>query len=63
MKEKIEALMKEKGISFSELSTHFTFSKQTLTRKINGTLEWTYTDMMILADVFGIQDVEGFFFT
>lgn len=62
LKGKIEALMQEKGVSFSELSTYFTCSKQTLTRKINGTLEWTYNEMVILSDVLGIVDLADFFF-
>lgn len=50
-----------KGISFQELSTHFKCSKQTLTQKINGALEWTYPEMMILSEILEIKDLESFF--
>jgi lambda repressor-like predicted transcriptional regulator len=62
LKSKIEALMQEKNISFNELSTHFTISKQTLTQKLNGTRDWTFTEMMVLSKLLGIDDPQGFFF-
>jgi len=63
VKEKIEALMIDKQVSFNTLASHFLCSKQTLTKKINGTLEWTYPEMMILGEVLGIEDLTAFFFS
>lgn len=62
LKSKIELLMQEKNMSFNELATHFTISKQTLTQKLNGTHDWTFPEMMILSKLLGIDDPQGFFF-
>ena len=62
MQEKINALMKEYYVEFGELATRLGISKQTLTRKLKGTTDWTYPEMMLLAQIFNIQDIEGFFF-
>ncbi len=54
--------MKEYYVEFGELATRLGISKQTLTRKLKGTTDWTYPEMMLLAQIFNIQDIEGFFF-
>lgn len=56
MKEKINQLMIEKSMTFDDLHSHFQMSKQTLTKKINGSLEWTFPEIMILCKVFEIED-------
>lgn len=60
MKQKIEDLMQQRNMTFQDLASHFTFSKQTLTKKLNGTLEWTFPEIMTLAKVFEIEDVQDF---
>lgn len=62
MQEKINKLMEEYYVTFEELATRLGISKQTLTRKMKGTTDWTYSEMMLIAQIFNIQDVEGFFF-
>lgn len=62
MQEKINKLMEEYYVTFGELATRLGISKQTLTRKMKGTTDWTYSEMMLIAQIFNIQDVEGFFF-
>lgn len=62
MQEKLEQLMKEYYVTFGELAVRLGVSKQTLTRKIKGLTDWTYPEMMLLAQIFNIQDIEAFFF-
>ena len=62
MKDKINQLMEEYYVPFGELAIRLGVSKQTLTRKINGTTDWTYNEMILLAQIFNIQDPESFFF-
>lgn len=62
MQEKINQLMKEYYVSFEELAVRLGVSKQTLTRKMKGTTDWTYSEMMLIAQIFNIKDIEGFFF-
>ncbi len=62
MREKIDKLMEEYYVSFGELATRLGISKQTLTRKLKGTTDWTYPEMMLLAQIFNIEDPESFFF-
>ena len=62
MQEKINRLMEAQNVTFEELSTKLGIGKQTLTRKINGTTDWTYPEMMLLAQIFNIEDPESFFF-
>ncbi|MBU3810867.1 MAG: helix-turn-helix domain-containing protein [Candidatus Niameybacter stercoravium] len=62
MQEKINRLMEEYYITFGELTTRLGISKQTLTRKMKGTTEWTYKEMMLLTQIFNIEDPQAFFF-
>ena len=62
MQEKINKLMEEYYVTFGELATRLGISKQTLTRKIRGTTDWTYSEMMLVAQIFNIKDIEAFFF-
>ena len=59
---KIEELMKAQNISFTELASHFSSSKQTLTKKIAGSLAWTFPEMVMLAQILGIEDIQQFSF-
>ncbi|MEI7885579.1 MAG: helix-turn-helix domain-containing protein [Clostridia bacterium] len=59
---KIEELMDAQNISFSELAKHFSTSKQTLSKKLAGTLAWTFSEMLILSKILGIEDIQQFFF-
>ena len=54
--------MDEYYITFEELAIRLGISKQTLTRKMKGTTDWTYPEMILLAQIFNIEDIEGFFF-
>ncbi len=60
--EKINKLMEEYYVGFGELATRLGVSKQTLTRKMKGTTDWTYSEMMLLAQLFNIEDPQAFFF-
>lgn len=62
MEEKLNKLMTEYYVPFGELATRLGVSKQTLTRKMKGATDWTYPEMMLLAQIFNIEDIEGFFF-
>jgi transcriptional regulator with XRE-family HTH domain len=54
--------MEEYYVPFEELAIRMGVSKQTLTRKMKGTTDWTYREMMLLAQIFNIQDPQEFFF-
>lgn len=62
MQEKITKLMEEYYVTFGELAVRLGVSKQTLTRKLKGTTDWTYPEMMLLTQIFNIEDTEKFFF-
>ncbi|MGL6104609.1 helix-turn-helix domain-containing protein [Romboutsia sp.] len=62
MEDKINQLMQEYSITFNDLATRLGVGKQTLTRKIKGTTEWTYPEMMSLIQIFNIKDPQQFFF-
>lgn len=62
MQEKINQLMQEYYVTFDELAIRLGVSKQTLTRKLKGLMDWTYPEMMLLIQIFNIEDPEGFFF-
>lgn len=54
--------MSEYYVVFGELAVRLGVSKQTLTRKLKGTTDWTYQEMMLLTQIFNIEDPEKFFF-
>lgn len=62
MQEKINQLMQEYYVTFDELAIRLGISKQTLTRKMKGTTDWTYPEMMLIAQIFNLSDIESFFF-
>lgn len=62
MQAKLNQLMTEYYVTFEELSIRLGVSKQTLTRKMKGLTDWTYTEMMLLVQIFNIQNPEAFFF-
>jgi len=62
MEEKLNKLMMEYYVPFEELVTRLGVSKQTLTRKMKGTTDWTYPEIILLAQIFNIEDIDGFFF-
>lgn len=62
MEEKINELMKQYYITFDELAVRLGVSKQTLTRKLKGTTDWTYPEMMLLVQIFNIENPTEFFF-
>lgn len=62
MQEKLYKLMEQQNITFGELAKTLGVSKQTLTRKFKGSTEWTYPEMMTLAQVLKIEEVGAFFF-
>ena len=55
-------LMDEYYVSFGDLASRLGISKQTLTRKMKGTTDWTYSEMMLLTQIFNIEDPSTFFF-
>ncbi len=62
MQQKINRLMEEYQITFGELANKLNISKQTLTRKMNGSTDWTYQEMIDLSEIFHIQDPSDFFY-
>jgi plasmid maintenance system antidote protein VapI len=62
MQEKMKQLMDAYNISFGELAIKLNISKQTLTRKINGSTDWTYHEIILLTQLFDIQAPQDFFF-
>lgn len=62
MQQKINRLMEEYQITFGELANKLNISKQTLTRKMNGSTDWTYQEMIGLSEIFHIQDPSDFFY-
>lgn len=60
--QKIVQLMTEQNISFKEIAAKLKVSNQTITRKINGTTDWTYSEIMILTELFNIKDPKSFFY-
>lgn len=62
MHAKINQLMEEYYVPFGELATRLGISKQTLTRKMKGTTDWTYPEIMLLTQIFNIKNPEEFFF-
>lgn len=62
MQEKINELMAEYYVTFDELAVRLGVSKQTLTRKLRGTTEWNYKEIMLLVQIFNIQNPQEFFF-
>lgn len=54
--------MEAKKITFGQLAESLGISKQTLTRKLKGTTEWTYPEMMKLVTILGIDNPTDFFF-
>lgn len=62
MQQKIKKLMEIYCVTFEELSIRLGVSKQTLTRKMNGTTDWTYNEIMLLTQLFNIEEPQDFFF-
>ncbi len=62
MQQTINQLMKEQKISFNELAVKLNVNNQTITRKLNGSTDWTYAEIMILTELFHIKDPQSFFF-
>ncbi len=55
-------MMQAYYVSFDDLAIRLGVSKQTLTRKMRGKTEWTYKEMMLLIQIFNIQDPQAFFY-
>lgn len=62
MHEKLTQLMNEYYVTFEELSVRLGVNKRTLTHKMNGSMDWTYEEMMLLVQMFNIHDPEQFFY-
>lgn len=45
-----------------ELATKLNINNKTITRKINGSTDWTYEEIIILSELFNIKDPQSFFF-
>lgn len=58
----INTLREEKNISFGELAEKLNISKQTLTKKINKKLDWTYQEMLTLTELFSIDNPADYFY-
>ncbi len=59
----INTLREENNISFGELAEKLSISKQTLTKKINKTLDWTYQEMLTLTELFHIENPADYFYS
>ena len=62
MQQKINALMEQYEVSFGLLSEILGVSKQTLTKKVTGEMDWTFPEMEELIELFQIKDPQNFFF-
>lgn len=62
MREKINKCMEEYKISFRELAGKLKLDNHTLTRKVTGATDWTFAEIMILAELFHIEDPQSFFY-
>ncbi len=62
MQQKINALMEQYEVSFGLLSEILGVSKQTLTKKVTGEMDWTFPEMEKLIELFQIKDPQNFFF-
>lgn len=62
MQEKLTLLMEEYMISFSELAIKLNISNHTLTKKFTKALDWTFSEMLILSELFHIKDPHSFFY-
>lgn len=62
MQEKINSKMQEYDVSFGLLAEILGISKQTLTKKVSGNMDWTYPEMTKLIELFRIEDPQSFFF-
>lgn len=63
MEEKLKSLMEENQISFSQLANSLKISKQTLTKKMLGHLDFTFEEIMTLSNLLKIQDPSTFFYS
>lgn len=63
MQDKFNALMAEYYVTFEELAIRLGISKQTLTRKFKSQTDWTYSEIMLLSQIFNITDPQEFFFS
>lgn len=54
--------MEQYHITFGQLAEKLGISKQTLTKKVQGKMDWTYPEMMKLVELFEIADPQSFFF-
>lgn len=54
--------MEQYNVTFGQLAEELGISKQTLTKKVQGKMDWTYPEMMKLAELFEIKDPQSFFF-
>lgn len=62
MQQKIVMLMTEYQISFKELAIKLNISNHTLTKKINESMDWTFSEITILSELFHIKDPQSFFY-
>lgn len=62
MYEKLVAKMKEQNVTFGDLANQLTVSKQTLTKKMKGTLDFTYEEIMTISKILQISEPIDFFF-
>lgn len=62
MNERWNEKMEEYHVTFGEVANLLGISKQTLTKKVQGTLDWTFPEMTKLIQLFEIKDPESYFF-
>jgi transcriptional regulator with XRE-family HTH domain len=62
MQEKINKLLIDYQISFQELAKRLNVSNHTLTRKVNGSTEWNYSEIIKMTEIFHIEDPQSFFY-
>lgn len=62
MQEKIDQLLIEYQITFQDLAKKLNLSNHTLTKKVNGSIDFTFSEMMLLSQLFHIEDIQGFFY-
>lgn len=55
--------MEQYHVTFGEMAEALGISKQTLTKKVQGKMDWTFSEMTKLMQMFEIEDPQSYFFS
>lgn len=51
--ERVKAIMSEMGLNIAEMASKLGVSREVLSRKLNGHINWTLTDLVTIRDMSG----------